>query len=233
MGFGDASKHAGDTRARSRDHNTNQTRRPTAASLCLQPRDRATPRGTESFVSHLRSRGVGAPRPRPTSASRVCAPPRSSPGMAEPPPPPATTTTGPAPKKKDHDKYRKPKPWDVEGTDHWHVEPWRPEQARAPLLEESSFATLFPQYREKYLREVWPLVTSELAVRRPPVASRRASGRRARASCAGRCCRAARPPCVGHELAPTPPPPPTPPPTSRARRRSTASAASSIWWRAP
>ena len=36
---------------------------------------------------------------------------------------------------------------------------------KAPLLEESSFATLFPQYREKYLREVWPIVTSELNVR--------------------------------------------------------------------
>ena len=32
----------------------------------------------------------------------------------------------------------------------------------APLLEESSFATLCPQYREKYLREVWPIVTAEL-----------------------------------------------------------------------
>lgn len=32
----------------------------------------------------------------------------------------------------------------------------------APLLEESSFATLFPAYREQYLREVWPTVTAEL-----------------------------------------------------------------------
>jgi ribosomal RNA assembly protein len=67
------------------------------------------------------------------------------------------------PAKKNHNKYRKEKPWDVDGTDHWRVDEWRPEFLAAPLLEESSFATLFPAYREKYLREVWPLVTAELA----------------------------------------------------------------------
>ncbi|KAJ2147551.1 ribosomal RNA assembly protein krr1 [Coemansia sp. RSA 678] len=37
-----------------------------------------------------------------------------------------------------------------------------PEDMPGPLLEESSFATLFPKYRENYLREVWPLVTKTL-----------------------------------------------------------------------
>lgn len=64
------------------------------------------------------------------------------------------------PRKKD--KYRKDKPWDHEGIDHWKVEPFQEEDNPNGMLEESTFATLFPKYRETYLREVWPLVKQKL-----------------------------------------------------------------------
>lgn len=39
---------------------------------------------------------------------------------------------------------------------------FKPEHNPHSLLEESSFATLFPKYREQYLRQIWPLVQKEL-----------------------------------------------------------------------
>jgi hypothetical protein len=52
--------------------------------------------------------------------------------------------------------------WDTDDIDHWKVEEFKPDPEAPPFLEESSFATLFPKYREAYLREVWPLVTNTL-----------------------------------------------------------------------
>lgn len=94
----------------------------------------------------------------------------------------------PAPGIKNHNKYRKEKPWDHEGIEHWKIDEWKPEHMKAPLLDESSFATLFPQYREKYLREVWPLVTSELGVSRAAPLAVRALCRGVHAVCAGGAC---------------------------------------------
>ncbi|GLG95457.1 KRR1 small subunit processome component homolog [Gryllus bimaculatus] len=47
--------------------------------------------------------------------------------------------------------------WDMK------VPEFRPEDNPHRLLEESSFATLFPKYREQYVRECWPLVQKVLA----------------------------------------------------------------------
>lgn len=46
--------------------------------------------------------------------------------------------------------------WDLK------VPQFKPEDNPHGLLEESSFATLFPKYREQYLRQVWPLVQKTL-----------------------------------------------------------------------
>lgn len=44
-------------------------------------------------------------------------------------------------------QHEKPKPWDHEGIDHWAVPKFNKEDNPAGLLEESSFAILFPKYR--------------------------------------------------------------------------------------
>jgi ribosomal RNA assembly protein len=56
-------------------------------------------------------------------------------------------------------KYRKDKPWDTGDIDYWKIEKVEMEHS---LLEESSFATLFPKYREAYLRQEWSRVVSSL-----------------------------------------------------------------------
>ncbi|KEI38908.1 uncharacterized protein L969DRAFT_88266 [Mixia osmundae IAM 14324] len=62
-------------------------------------------------------------------------------------------------------KHRKDKPWDTEDIDQWAVAKFEAPASTSdhkPFLEESSFSTLFPKYREVYLREVWAGVTSQL-----------------------------------------------------------------------
>ncbi|KAI8621567.1 ribosomal RNA assembly protein mis3 [Chytriomyces sp. MP71] len=62
-------------------------------------------------------------------------------------------------------KYRRDKPWDTDDIDKWVIQPFDYETDAkniAPFLEESSFCTLFPKYRENYLREIWGGVTQAL-----------------------------------------------------------------------
>lgn len=59
-------------------------------------------------------------------------------------------------------RYRKDKPWDTDDIDHWNVPKLSPEDNPHGLLEESSFAVLFPKYRERYLRDVWPDIRNAL-----------------------------------------------------------------------
>jgi ribosomal RNA assembly protein len=44
-------------------------------------------------------------------------------------------------------KHDKPKPWDTDDIEHWKQEKFDPSYNEGGMLEESSFATLFPAYR--------------------------------------------------------------------------------------
>ncbi|KAL2973374.1 hypothetical protein AAZX31_14G042400 [Glycine max] len=66
-------------------------------------------------------------------------------------------------KEKRKGKHDKPKPWDDDpNIDHWKINKFDPSWNDGGMLEVSSFSTLFPQYREKYLQEAWPMVKSSL-----------------------------------------------------------------------
>lgn len=66
------------------------------------------------------------------------------------------------PKTKHKGKHDKPKPWDDPNIDHWKIDKFDSSWNEGGMLEVSSFSTLFPQYREKYLQEAWPGVKGAL-----------------------------------------------------------------------
>merc|ERR1711904_690774 len=46
--------------------------------------------------------------------------------------------------------------------DHWKIDPLKPRDISNPLMECNTFAILFPRYREKYLKDVWPALRKAL-----------------------------------------------------------------------
>ena len=59
--------------------------------------------------------------------------------------------------------YKKDKPWDTGEIDKWKEDNFTAEQnLGGTFSEESSFATLFPKYREQYLKASWPMITRAL-----------------------------------------------------------------------
>ncbi|KAF1841083.1 uncharacterized protein K460DRAFT_380813 [Cucurbitaria berberidis CBS 394.84] len=60
--------------------------------------------------------------------------------------------------------HKKEKPWDTDDIDKWKIEPFKPEDNTAgAFTDESRFSTLFPKYREQYLKGSWKFITSALA----------------------------------------------------------------------
>ena len=59
--------------------------------------------------------------------------------------------------------YKREKPWDTDDIDKWKEEAFTADQnLGGTFSEESSFATLFPKYRETYLKASWPAITRAL-----------------------------------------------------------------------
>ncbi|PRQ40396.1 putative K domain, type 1 protein [Rosa chinensis] len=60
-------------------------------------------------------------------------------------------------------KHDKPKPWDDDpNIDRWKIEKFDPSWNEGGMLDVTTFSTLFPRYREKYLQDAWPSVKSAL-----------------------------------------------------------------------
>ncbi|KAJ3068840.1 Ribosomal RNA assembly protein mis3 [Podochytrium sp. JEL0797] len=80
-------------------------------------------------------------------------------------PAPKTTQPSTVANPSKNKRYRRDKPWDTDDIDKWAIQPFDYEtdgKSIGSFLEESSFATLFPKYRENYIRECWPGVTQAL-----------------------------------------------------------------------
>jgi len=60
--------------------------------------------------------------------------------------------------------HNRDKPWDTPDIDKWALEEFKPEHNASGqhFAEESTFMTLFPKYREQYLRSIWSDVTKAL-----------------------------------------------------------------------